>query len=155
MEKFWKKRKQVWIQIMRKQRWVIFVVSKCPSLFCKLFKYLAPFLCHFATLNREYYERLWRLQRHIQVGRLSFQRTWLGLVTQFVILGSMWPTGKTSNKSVINFRWWRCPLPSGLSLALPHSSSWLETHFVLLLAKIIEYIVFHLSLCHWFVFVET
>ena len=53
--------------------------------------------------------------------------------------GSMWSTGQTSNNSVINIRWWRNPLPSGPSLALLDSNSWLETHFILLLAKIIEY----------------
>ena len=44
--------------------------------------------------------------------------------------------------SVINIRWWRCLLPSGPSLALLHPNSWLENHFVLLLAKIIKYTVF-------------
>ena len=109
----------------------------------------------FYTRNREYYEWIWRLKRHIQVIRLPFQVTWLSLVAQSVILGSMWPIGQTSNNSVINIRWWRCPLPSCPSLALPHPNSWLETHFVLLLAKIIEYTVFQLSLSHWFVFIET
>ena len=74
---------------------------------------------------------------------------------QRVNRGSMWPTGQTSNNTVINIRWWRFPLPRGPSLALPHPNSWLETHFVLLLAKIIEYTVFQLSLSHWFVFIET
>ena len=69
--------------------------------------------------------------------------------------GSMWPTGQTSNNSVINIRCWRCPLPSGPSLAFLHPNGRLETHFVLLLTKIIEYTVFQLSLFHWFVFTET
>ena len=42
------------------------------------------------------------LKRHIQVGRLPVQGTWLGLVSQSVIGGSMWPTGQTSNNSVIS-----------------------------------------------------
>ena len=42
------------------------------------------------------------------------------------------------------------------SVTLLHTiESWLETHFVLFLAKIIEYTVFQLSLSHWFVFIET
>ena len=50
----------------------------------------------------------------------------------------MLPTGQTSNNSLINIRWWNCPLPSDPSLALPHPKSWIKIHF-LLLAKIIEY----------------
>ena len=109
----------------------------------------------FYTRNREYYEWIWRLKRHIQVIRLPFQVTWLSLVAQSVILGSMWPIGQTSNNSVINVKWWRCTFPSGTSLVLAHPNSWPETHFVLLLVKIIEYTVFQLSLYHWFVFIET
>ena len=86
--------------------------------------------------NREYYEWLCRLRRHIQVGWLPVQGTWLGFVIQSVAWRSMWPTGQTSNNSVI--KWWRYPLPNGVSLTLPHPNSSLETHFVLL-AKIIEY----------------
>ena len=141
--------------MMWKQHWDVYVVSNWPSFFCKFFKNLSSFLCHFITHNTEYYEWFWRLRCHIQVGRLPFQGTWLCLVAQSVILGSMWPIGQTSHNSVINIRWWRCPLPSCPSLALPHPNSWLETHFVLLLAKIIEYTVFQLSLFHWFVFIET
>ena len=59
---------------------------------------------------------------------------------------SMWAAGQTSNNSVINIRWWRCTFYSIPSLALPHTNnSWLESHFILL-AKIIEYAVFQLSL---------
>ena len=58
---------------------------------------------------------------------------------------------QTSNNSVIHIRWWQYPLPSGPSLALTHPNSWLETYFVLWLAKIIEYTVFQLSLSNWFV----
>ena len=141
--------------MMWKQHWDVYIVSKWPSLFCKFFKSLSPFLYHSITHKRDYYEWFWRLRCHIEVGRLPFQGTWLGLVAQSVILGSLWPTGQTSNNSVINNRWWRCLFPSGPSLALPHSNSWLETPFVLLLVKIIEYIVFQLSLHHLFVFIET
>ena len=113
---------------------------------------ISPFFFHFVASNREYYEWLCRLRCHIQVGRLPVQGTWLDLVTQSVIWGSMWPTDQTSNNSVVNM-WWRCPLPSDPSLALPHPNSWLETVFVLL-AKIIEYAIFQLSLSHWFVLTE-
>ena len=140
---------------MWKQHWDVYVVSKWPSFFCKFFKNFTPFLYHFFTHNREYYEWFWRFRGHIQVDRLPFQGTWLGLVAQSVILGSMWLTGQTSNNLVINIRWWKCPLPSGPILALPHPNSWLETPFILLLAKIIEYTVFQLSLSYWFVFIET
>ena len=88
------------------------------SLFCKFFKILSHPLS-LVTYNREYYEWLCRLRRHIQIGMLPDQGTWLSLVTQSVIWGSMWPTGQTSIKSRINIRWWRCVLPSGPSLALP------------------------------------
>ena len=131
-----------------KHHWNVYVVSKWPFLFYKFFKNLSSFLCHFVIHSIEYYEWFWRLKRHIQVG------TWVGLVAQSVILGSMWPTGQSSNNSVINIRWWRCYLPSGPSLALRHPNSWLESQFVLL-AKIIEYAVFQRSLPHWFVFIET
>ena len=72
----------------------------------------------------------------------------------------MWPTGQTSNSNsnsnsnslggedvplLIAHAW----------LALVHRNSWLETHFVLVLAIIIEYTVFQLSLSYWFVFIET
>ena len=140
--------------MMWKQHWDVYVVSKWPSLFCKFFRNLAPFLCHFVTHNRKYYEWFWRLRHHIQVGRLSFQGTWLGLEAQSVTLGPMWPTGQTSNNSVINITWWRCPLPSGPSLALPHPNSWLETYFVLLV-KFIEYAVFQPSLSHFFVLINS
>ena len=113
--------------MMWKQYWDIYVGSKWPSLFCKFFKNLTSFLCHLVTHNRE--ERVNR--------------------------GCVWPTGQTSNNSVINIRSWRCTLPNGPKLALLHRNSWLETHFVLLLAKIIEYIVFQLILSRWFVFIET
>ena len=114
-----------------KQHWDMYLISKWPSLFCKFFKNLSPFLCHFVIHNREYYEWLCRLSCHIQIGRLPVEGTWLGLVTQSVIRGSMWSTGQTSRNSVIN-KWWRCPLPSGPSLVLPHPNNWLETHFILL-----------------------
>ena len=127
----------------------LYVISKWLSVFFKFVKNLFPFLCHFVTYNREYYEWLCSLRRHIQVGRLPIQGTWLGLS---IIWGSMWPTGKTSNNSVIHIRWWRCPLLSGPSFALP--DSWLETHF-LLLAKIIKYVIFQLSLSHWLVLIES
>ena len=84
-----------------------------------------------------------------QIGRLLVQGTWLGLVTWSVTWGSMWPTCETSNNSVI-IRSWRCLLLSGPSLILPYTNSWLKTHFVLL-AKIIAYVVFQLSLLQWFV----
>ena len=129
--KFWKKRWQVWIQMLWKQYWDIYVLSKWPSLFCKFFKNLSPFLCHFVTENREYNKWLCGLKHHIQVSRLPVQGPWLGLIHLA--------------------RWWRCPLPSGPSLTLPHRNSCIETHFVLL-AKIIEYSVFQsLSLLctHW------
>ena len=84
-----------------------------------------------------------------QIGRLLVQGTWLGLVTRSVTWGSMWPTCETSNNSVI-IRLWRCLLLSGPSLTLPYTNSWLKTHFVLL-AKIIAYVVFQLSLLQWFV----
>ena len=84
-----------------------------------------PFLCHLVTHNRE---------------------------EEGVNRGSMWATGQTSNNSVINIRWWRCPLPSGSNLALLYPNSRLETHFILLLAKIIEYTVFQISFSHWFVY---
>ena len=54
---------------------------KMTSLFFKFFKNLYPFLCHFVTYNREYYQWFCRLRDHIQVGRLPVQSTWLGLVT--------------------------------------------------------------------------
>ena len=155
MRKFWKKRLQVSIEMMWKQHWGKYIVSKWPFLFCKFFKNFSPFLCHFVTHNREYHEWFWRLRHHIQVEILPFHGTWLNLVAQSVILGSMWSTGQTSNNSVINTRWWGCPLPSGPSLALPHPNSWKETKFVLILAEIIEYAVFQLSLSHWFLFIET
>ena len=136
---------------MWKQHWNIYVVSKWPSPFCKFFKNLSPPLCH----NREYCDWLWRLRHHIQVGRLPFQNNWIGLVPQSVILESMWPTVQTINNSVIYIRWWRCPLTSDPSLILSHPNNWLETHFVLLLDKIIEDTVFQLSLSHWFVFIGT
>ena len=111
----------------QKKHWDVYVLSKWSSLFCKFFKYLTLFHCHFVTHNRE----------------------------QRVNRGSMWPTGQISNNSMIHIRWWRCLLPSGPILALPHPNNWLETHSVLLLAKIIEYTAFQLSLSHWFVFIET
>ena len=78
-----------------------------------------------------------------QIGRLPVPVTWLGLVTQSVISGSVWSTGQTGNNLVIN-RWLRCLLPSGPSLALPHTNSWLKIHIVLL-EKIISYTVVQLS----------
>ena len=68
--------------------------------------------------------------------------------------GFMRPTGHTGKKSMINRGWWRCFLPGGPSLTLPSSNSWLETHFILL-AKVIEYAVFQLSLSHCFVLIKT
>ena len=70
----------------------LYTISKWPSLFFKFFKNFFPFLCHFVTYNRKYYEWLCRLRCHIQVVRLPVQGTWLGLVTLSVIWGSMWPT---------------------------------------------------------------
>ena len=63
-----------------------------PPSFFKFFKNLSPFLCHFVTYNREYYKLLCRFRHHIPVDRLQVQSAWLGLVTQSVIGGSMWPT---------------------------------------------------------------
>ena len=74
------------------------------SFFCKFFKILSHPLS-LVTCNREYYKWLCRLRPHIQIGRLPDQGTWLGLVTQFAIWGSMGPTGQTSNNSRINIRW--------------------------------------------------
>ena len=131
--------------MMWKHHWDVYVVSKWPFLFCKFFKNLSSFLCHFVIYSIEYYEWFWRLKHHTQVS------TWVGLVAQSVILGSMWPTGQSSNNSVIN-RWWRFRLPSDPRLALRHPNSWLESQFILL-AKIIEYAVFQRSLSlvcvHW------
>ena len=135
MGKFWKNTSRFQFNVVKTTLRRL-VISKWLSLFCKFLKDLFPFLCHFVTYNREYYEWLCRLRRHIQVGWLPVQGTWLDLLIQSVAWGSMWPTGQTCNNSVI--RWWRCPLPNGLSLTLPHPNSSLETHFVLL-AKIIEY----------------
>ena len=109
-----------------------------PPSFSISLKMLPHFSVTFVAHKREYYEWFWGLRHHIQVGRLPFQVTWLGLVVQSVILRSMWPTGQTSNNSVISIRWWRWSLLRGPSLALLHPNSWLETHFVLILAKIIE-----------------
>ena len=149
MEKFWKKRKQVPFQILWKQHWGnVYVVSKWPSFVSssKIFPYSSVALSH--TIDWW----LCRLPRHhIRVGRFSVQGIWLGLVTQFVKWESMWPTDQNS---AINIRCSRYPLPSGPRLALPHPNHWLETHFVLL-AKIIEYVVFQQSLSHWFVLIET
>ena len=111
------------------------------SFFCKFFKILSHPLS-LVTCNREYYKWLCRLRPHIQIGRLPDQGTWLGLVTQFAIWGSMGPTGQTSNNSRINIRWYTCALPSDPSLTC--QNSWLETHFVSLV-KIIEHAVFELS----------
>ena len=132
--------------MMWKQHWDVYVFSKWLSLSCKFFKNLTSFLCDFVTRNREYYEWFWRLRHHIQVGRFPFQGTSLGLVVSPIILESMWPTGQTSNNTAINIRWWRCPLSRDSSLGLPHPNSWIETHFVLILTKIIEHGVFLLSL---------
>ena len=86
----------------------LYVISKWPFFFFIFFKNLSSFLCHVVTCNREYCEWLCRFRCHIQVGRLPVQGTWLGLVTLFLIWGSMWP---------------RRPFPSGPSVALPHPSS--------------------------------
>ena len=48
----------------------------------KFFKNFFPFLCHFATFNREYNEWLFRSRCHIKFSRLLFQGTWLGLMAQ-------------------------------------------------------------------------
>ena len=37
-----------------------------------------------------------------QIGCLPVQGTWLGLVSQSVTWGSMWPTGQTSNNYLTN-----------------------------------------------------
>ena len=102
------------------------------SLLCNFFKNLSPFLCHFFTENREYNKWLCMLKHHIQVSRLPVQGPWLDL--RYLD------------------RWWRCSLPSGPSLTLPHRNSCIETHFVLL-AKIIEYTVFQSP--HCFVLIEA
>ena len=78
--------------------------NELASLFCKFFKILSHPLS-LVTYNKEYYKWLCRLRPHIQIGRLPDQGTWLGLVTQFAIWGSMGPTGQTSNNSRINIRW--------------------------------------------------
>ena len=54
------------------------------SLFRKFFKILSN-PQSLVTYNRDYYKWLRRLMRHIQIGRLPDQGTWLGLVTQPVI----------------------------------------------------------------------
>ena len=72
----------------------LYVISKWLSLFFKFFKNLSPFFNPFVAYNREYYKLLCRLRHHIQVGRLLFQNTWLGLVAQSVIWESMLPTGQ-------------------------------------------------------------
>ena len=51
----------------------------------QVFKNLSSFHCHFVTYNREYYEWLCKLKRHIQVGKLPVPGTWLGLVTLSVM----------------------------------------------------------------------
>ena len=79
----------------------------------------SPILCHLLH-TRVYYEWLCKLRHHIQVGRLPDQGSWLGLLTQSITRGTMWHAGQTSNNSRINIRWWRCTLPNGSSLALPH-----------------------------------
>ena len=76
--------------------------SKMALAFLQVLQKSYPFLCHFVTYNREYYECLYRLKRRIQVGRLPVQGTWLGSVNQPVIEG---PTGQTSNNLVISSRW--------------------------------------------------
>ena len=76
-----------------------------------------------------------------------------GLGTQSFIWESMWPTRQTNNV-VTNFRGWRCSLPSGTSLALPHPNSWLETCFAFP-TKLIAYAVFQLKSLYWFVYNET
>ena len=105
--------------------------------------------------DREYYEWFCRLKRHIRVGRLPFQGTWLGLAAQSAIWESMRPGVVTSNNSVLNARRWRCPLPNSTSLALPHPNSWLETHLVLGWSHLICIFQLILSLSHWFLFIET
>ena len=101
-----------------------------PSFTSSLKTFPDSSLSHFVTYNREYYEWPCRLRCHIQVGMILVQGTWLGLVNQSVVWGSMWPTDQTSNTLVIKIRWWRFPLPTGPNLALPHPNSWLETHYV-------------------------
>ena len=56
-----------------KQHWEVYLMSKWPSPFFKFFKNVSPFLCHFVTYKREYYEWFCRLTRHIQIGRLPVQ----------------------------------------------------------------------------------
>ena len=91
-----------------------------------------------------------RLRCHNQVGRCPFQDTWAWFSGPIFCMRSMWPTGQTSNSSVIKIRVWRYPVPSGPS----GPNSWPETHFVLL-DKIIEYAVFQPSLSHWVVIIEN
>ena len=69
---------------------ILYSISRWPSLFFKFLESLSPFLCHFVTYNRDYYEWLCRLRRHSQVGRLPIQGTWLGLVAESVIWESVW-----------------------------------------------------------------
>ena len=130
-----------------------YLKNDVPS-FCKFFKNLSQFLCYFATYNKDYYEWLCNLRWHIQVGKLPAQGTWLGLVTQSVIWGSMWPAGQTSKNSVINIRCWRCFPLSGPICPCYIQHRWLKTHFVLL-AKITEHAVLQVSPSHWFVFIEN
>ena len=107
------------------------------------------------TVLGEYISRKLKCITTWQIDRLPVMSTWLGLVTQSVIWGSMQPTDQTSKNSVIK-RWWKCPLPGGPSLALPHTNSWPETHFVLLVKIIICAVLqLTLSLSHWFVFTEA
>ena len=84
--------------------------------------------CWFVTHNRECYEWICKIRWDIQVGRLSFRGNCLWF-SSFIFFMSVYVT--YSNISVINSRWWRCPLPSSLSLAMPHPNSWLDTQFVL------------------------
>ena len=39
----------------------------------KLFENLSPFLCHFVTYSRKYYESFSRLRRNIKIDRLPVQ----------------------------------------------------------------------------------
>ena len=55
MGKFWKKRQQVSIQMPWKEHWDVYITLKLPFLFCKFFK-SSPFLFHFVTHNKDYYE---------------------------------------------------------------------------------------------------
>ena len=80
--------KLIFYQFCSKSKWDFDFdfILKFPFFFCKFFENFSPFPYHFFTYNTEYYGLL---RRHIQIGRLPVQGTWLCLVTLSVILGSM------------------------------------------------------------------